>query len=106
MARYVCWAVTVFRTYTTRGALRTGTGRALVAESKSDIQVIAAPLLGTGAGGADPMKSAAALVEGFLSAGVQGLTLRLHVRDASLADDIQRFSLHANRRRSPCANDN
>ncbi|MFN8469253.1 MAG: effector-associated domain EAD1-containing protein [Caldilineaceae bacterium] len=96
VARYVCWAVTVFRTYTTLGALRTvAREAALVAESKSDIQVIATPLLGTGAGGADPMKSAAALVEGFLSAGVQSLTLRLHVWDASLAADIQRSLLSA-----------
>ena len=94
VARYVCWAVTVFRTYTTLGAIRTvAREAALVAESKSDIHIIATPLLGTGAGRADPMKSAAALVEGFLSAGVQGLTLRLHVRGASLAADIQRSLL-------------
>jgi Effector-associated domain 1 len=90
VTRYVCWAVTVFRTYCTLGALRTvGREVALVAETKSDVQVIASPLLGTGAGNVDPEKSATAIVEGFQSAEVKGITLRLHVLDASLADRIQ-----------------
>ena len=64
----MCWGVTVFTHFTPPSArLRTvARDAALVAETKSDIQVIAAPLLGTGAGGADPMKSAAAIVEGIL----------------------------------------
>jgi hypothetical protein len=95
IAHYVCWAVTVFRTYCTLGALRTVAREvAFVAESKPNVHIVAAPLLGSGAGGVDPMKSAAALSDGFHSANVENLILRLHVPDTTLAAKIQRTLQH------------
>lgn len=91
-AKYVCWAASVAATYSTLAALRTiGRDVAQVAESRRNIRIVSSPLLGTGFGGVDKLKSALALAEGFVSAGTKGVVLRLHVLDESCSDEIQRF---------------
>ena len=91
IASYVCWATSVAHEKSSTEAIRQiGRSVAEYASIEPGIKVIAVPLLGTGAGGLDEKASARAIIDGFKSGPDTMATLRIHVLNPSVFEDLQR----------------
>lgn len=91
IASFACWATSVAKNRSSPEALRQiGRSIAEYTSTMSNINMIALPLLGTGAGGLDELVSARAIIEGFKEVPEIHATLRIHVLNPGVFSELQK----------------
>ncbi len=91
IASYACWATSVAKPNSTPTAIQQiGKSIAEYAAVMPEIKLISAPLLGSGAGGLEELVSADAIANGFLNGPENNSTLRLHILNEDIYNDLKK----------------
>jgi hypothetical protein len=102
IAQYVAFAASVAgMSSSTKAISEIGRALGLATREHGQIKLIAAPLLGAGAGGLESGDVVAALRDGFRSASIESATLVIHVLHRAVFDRIWRRAASLSRKEIP-----
>lgn len=90
ITRYVAWAASVMEYRSSADIIRTiGQRLGEHANENKEIQLIESPLLGSGAGGLDPLLAGSALAEGFLAICTTDAILTIYAQQTTIIESLR-----------------